>query len=78
MDKSIHSKNYRMMIASLREEREKRGITQENLANMLGVKQNFISKIETYERRLDLIELRTICSKIGLPFVSFVEKIEKI
>ena len=40
MDKSIHSKNYRMMIASLREEREKRGITQENLANMLGVKQN--------------------------------------
>lgn len=74
--KSIHSHNYRIVIQTLRSIRENKGITQSQLANMLGCNQTVISKIETFERRLDIIELRTICQKLDISFVEFITNIE--
>lgn len=75
--KSIHSENYRIVIQTLRNLREDKGITQNQLATMLGCNQTVVSKIETFERRIDIIELRTICQKLDISFVDFIINIEK-
>ncbi len=77
MDKSIHSKDYKHLITFLRNQREAKGITQMELAERMGVKQAMISKIETCERRIDVIELRSICNALDIPFVSFISSLDK-
>jgi hypothetical protein len=36
-----------------------------------------VSKIEAGERRVDVIELREICSLLGIPLQKFVQEFEK-
>jgi len=47
------------------------------LAVKLGQPQSFISKYESGERRLDLLEIRQICHAVGIPLNEFVERFEK-
>lgn len=75
--KSIHDKAYLRMLELLRAKRIEKGVTQKQLASKLGVRQSFVSKIETHERRLDIIELRTICEILGVPFTCFVMELEE-
>lgn len=65
------------MISLLREKRENVGITQNQLAEKLNVGQTVISKIETCERRLDVIELMSICSAINVSFIDFINELYK-
>ena len=76
--KSIHLAEYRKVINILRIIREEKGVTQEELALKLGVKQTIISKIETCERRLDIIELRKICKALNISLIDFVNNIETV
>jgi hypothetical protein len=39
--------------------------------------QSFVSKYETGERRLDVIELRNVCQSLGATLVSFAKKFEE-
>lgn len=64
--KTIYSEPYRDLTAILREIREKVGMTQEQLAAALDEDQSFVSKVERRERRLDIEELRRICSALGV------------
>ena len=75
--KSIHNKAYQNLLYFLRLKRIGQGITQEQLASHLGVSQGIISKIETHERRLDVIELREICLAIGISFPEFIIEFEE-
>jgi transcriptional regulator with XRE-family HTH domain len=52
-------------------------ISQKTLAEKLGVNQSFVSKVESGERRLDLLELRQICSALGVSLFDFVRELEK-
>ncbi len=61
----------------LKEMRQKRGITQVELAEKLGVPQSFVSKYESGERQLDILELRQICQLIGISFVDFIQQLEE-
>ena len=76
MDKSIHSENYQSVISLLKKARVDAGITQIDLANKLGVTQTFVSKCERCERRLDIIELRSFCTAIGINLLDFIEALE--
>ena len=78
MNKSIHTKLYQRMIARLRAKREEKGVTQMQLAEKLGVNQTFVSKVEICERRLDIVELLTICEILEIPFVDFIKEIGKM
>lgn len=77
MNKSIHTLLYKRIVARLRSKREETGFTQKMLADMLEKPQAYISKIETCERRMDIVELRTICKMLGLSFVDFIDEVEK-
>ena len=56
--KTIHDPNYIEIINRLKQVRKSKKIGQEDLAEKLGIDQSHVSKIETFVRRLDLIELR--------------------
>jgi transcriptional regulator with XRE-family HTH domain len=64
------------MLLLLKDMRQKRGIRQVDLAERLGVPQSFISKYESGERQLDILELRRICQVIGIAFEDFVRQLE--
>jgi transcriptional regulator with XRE-family HTH domain len=76
MDKSIHTREYKALLALLREARQAAGVTQVELAKRLGQSQSFVSKMEIGERRLDLIQLRTVCHILGTTLPAFVAKLE--
>lgn len=59
-DKSIHSPLYKNLIESLSSERKRLNISQSELANLVGLNQSDISKIELFERRLDVLEFASI------------------
>lgn len=75
--KSIHSPGQEKLLALLRRLRMDAGITQEQLAAKLKRPQSFVSKVEAGERRLDIIELREVCSALGIPLMKFVQEFEK-
>ena len=61
----------------LRELRNEAGLTQTELAERVGQPQSFVSKYESGERRLDILEVRTICSAIGISLADFIKKLEQ-
>jgi transcriptional regulator with XRE-family HTH domain len=77
VDKTIHSEEYATVLALLHQLRVNASIRQVALAQQLGEPQSFVSKYETGERRLDIIELRTICEALGTDLASFVARLEE-
>lgn len=75
--KSIYSDEYGMLLRLLRETREKAGITQVQLAARLGQTQSFVTKVECGDRRLDVIQLRTILAEFGVPLSKFITRFER-
>ncbi len=61
----------------LKKARADGGVTQAELASRLGVPQSVVSKYESGERRLDVIELRQVCKELGLTLGDFVRRLEK-
>jgi transcriptional regulator with XRE-family HTH domain len=70
--KSIHDPRYVEMLGRLRRAREERGIGQQELAARLGRPQSYISKIETGDRRVDLVEILDICRSLGVQLEAVV------
>lgn len=58
--KTIHHAEYCSIIDSLRAERKRLGLSQTEVAEALGMTQSEISKIETYERRIDVWEFKRL------------------
>ena len=52
---------------------EEAGLTQEELAKLMGRSQRFISYCETGERRVDAIEFLDFCKALGKPPSWFVK-----
>jgi transcriptional regulator with XRE-family HTH domain len=63
--------------ALLKEVRNEAGLRQADLAERLGQPQSFVSKYESGERRLDILELRQVCQALGVPLREFVRRLEE-
>jgi transcriptional regulator with XRE-family HTH domain len=77
MDKTIYTDEYAAVLRLLREAREAAGVTQVELAERLKQSQSFVSKVERGDRRLDIIQLRTICQVLGVSLPAFVDRLER-
>src|SRR5215212_8983953 len=75
--KNIRLNQQKKLLVLLRGVRVDAGLTQSELASRLGTDQTFISKYESGERRLDILELREVCQGIGIDFLAFIRKLEK-
>ena len=56
--KTTYSAQYKTIIQNLKEARIKQGLTQQEAAKHFGVGQSFISKIESGQYRLDILQLQ--------------------
>ena len=74
MQKSLSSRNHNLLIRLLRDVREEAGLRQVDVAEKLGQPQSFVSKYESGERRLDLLELEAVCVACDTSLDEFVAK----
>ena len=77
MDKHLYTADQQALLGLLRELRHEAGLRQQDLADRLGEPQSFVSKIETGERRLDVLELRRVCQALGVTLARFVVLLER-
>jgi len=77
MQKTVIAKEYSFLLRQLRAARKQKGLTQEQMARKLRESQSFISKCERGERRLDVVELRTWCGALGVPFLVFLGRFDQ-
>lgn len=77
MRKSIHTRDYAVFLELLIEVRHRAGITQVQLGKKLTFEQPAISKIERGERRVDVIELKMICGRLGISLQDFIAELEE-
>lgn len=66
--KSIYDEDYIEIITRLRVKRCESQLTQKDLAQLMGVSQSFISKVESCERRLDVIEFLNWMDSLHITF----------
>ncbi|MBV9468547.1 MAG: helix-turn-helix transcriptional regulator [Abitibacteriaceae bacterium] len=60
----------------MRNTRKAKGLTQIEIGSRLGQTQTFVSRYERGERRIDVIELRAICTAMGIPYLKFLRSLE--
>lgn len=76
MEKSIYSAEYQRLCALLRQLREEAGLTQVQVAAELGEPQSFVSKYESGERRLDVIELKHVAQALKVTVWVVLERLK--
>jgi transcriptional regulator with XRE-family HTH domain len=64
----------RRLTAVFRQVRLDAKLTQTALAERLGQSQSYVSKYESGEQRLDLVEIEEICKAVGISLRDFVDK----
>ncbi|MCH8188589.1 MAG: helix-turn-helix transcriptional regulator [Proteobacteria bacterium] len=62
MQKSTHTRQYRVFLDGLIQARKDAGLTQQQVADKLGRPQSFVAKYENGERRLDVVEFLEIAN----------------
>lgn len=66
MEKTLHRREYRILLQLLIRSRKDAGITQVALASTLEVPRSTISKWETGEQRVDVLEFWSFCEAVGV------------
>ena len=61
MVQSMFTPAFAELVAAVVDLRKRAGLTQRELARAVGREQNYIARIETGQRRVDLVELVQIC-----------------
>jgi len=65
MSKSLHSVEYAALRQKLLAMRNAANLSQRELGRRLAVPASWVSKVETGERRMDLVEFSWFCSACG-------------
>lgn len=73
MKKTIYSPDHKTIIARLKNARLETGLSQEEVAKKLNKTQSYISKIESGQRRIDIVQLKEL-SKIYKRELNFFVK----
>jgi len=64
MEKTLFRSEYRILLGLLRQARDGSGITQEGLASELGIPRSTVTKWETGQQRMDLLEFWSYCEGV--------------
>ena len=73
--KTLYSQRYQRLLALLVEARRASGLTQQDVANKLKRPQSFVSKYESGERRIDVVELLMLGEAIGFDVTQIVKSL---
>jgi transcriptional regulator with XRE-family HTH domain len=78
MEKSIYTTQQKRLKELLRQLRGEAGLRQIDMAERLGVPQSFVSKYESGERRLDILELRAVCVALRISLEEFARRLDEV
>lgn len=73
MDKSRYTQRYQQMLTALRAARKLAGLTQTQVGKKFRAHASFVSKIESGERRIDVVELAEFCRVYKVSLTDFLK-----
>ncbi len=73
MRKSQHTRTYDRLLSALREARRRAGLTQLDVARKLDTYASYVSKCESGERRIDVVELAAFCRLYDVPLAAILK-----
>lgn len=77
MKKKVYIAQRDRLVGLLREMRVESGLTQTDLAARIEKDQAYVSRYESGQRRLDVLEVRELCQAVGIGLEEFVKRLEK-
>ena len=78
MKKRIYIAQRGRLVSLLREMRIEAGLTQVDLGGRIEKDQTYVSRYESGQRRLDVLEVREICQVVGVTLEDFVKRLETV
>ncbi|WP_292222452.1 helix-turn-helix transcriptional regulator [Mesorhizobium sp.] len=75
MGKTLGTQRHKFLIAMLIERREASGLTQTELAARLGEYQSFVARLESGQRRVDVVEFIDLARILGFDPSAAIEKL---
>jgi transcriptional regulator with XRE-family HTH domain len=76
--KSLGSARHKALIDLLIQKREAAGMTQAGLAARLGEYQSFVARLESGQRRIDVVEFLEIAEAIGFDPAKAIPALKKV
>lgn len=76
MGKTLGSARHKALVEFLVAKREAMGITQTDLANQMGEYQSFVARLESGQRRIDIIEFLELSRLLSFDPVKAIRLIE--
>lgn len=77
MPKSLYSRHNEIFLALLRDSRDSVHLRQSDLAHLLGRHQATVSRVESGERRLDVLQLHQWLRALGVDFATFMNELDR-
>jgi transcriptional regulator with XRE-family HTH domain len=78
MAKTLGTEQHKALIAMLIAKREAAGLTQVQLAEALGEYQSFVARLESGQRRVDVVEFIGLAAILGFDAAKAVKAIENL
>jgi len=78
LGKTLGSKRHKALINLLIERREAAGMTQADLADRLGEYQSFVARLESGQRRIDVVEFLDIAEALGFDPTKAIATLKKM
>lgn len=78
MAKTLGSERHKALIRLLIEAREKAGLTQTELAEKIGEYQSFVARLESGQRRVDVVEFLELAEVLGLDVNSAIKVVQSV
>lgn len=75
---SLHGDSYRQFVDLLVKRRKASGLSQQAVADALGWHQSIIAKIETCQRRIDVVEMLRLASVVGFDVVKLIQETKRM
>lgn len=75
--KSRFTPHYARLLERLRALRTDRGVLQTELARKLGVPQQYVSRYESGETRMDIVQLWRYCRALGVSFTACCKSLDR-
>lgn len=77
MPKSLYGRHNQIFLRLLRDSREAVQLRQSDLAVLVGRDQTTVSRVESGERRLDVLQLRLWLRALGIDFATFMNELDR-
>lgn len=75
--KTIHEVTYQKLVMELRKTRKDAKLTQADVATLVGRSRQWVHKMETFEIRMDVVQLIRFCHLYGLKAHELVRRLEE-